>query len=172
MNAVVAGEYIPVSGVRRQSEGSPKRSDDFISSEIREGGNYTWRVIDNGQVYGAVMKQKAVRAMNELTLKKMEDNLPRELARIHNNLEAIAAKQASFSKATFAADVSAATVQENLGAGVTSQFEFRLAESASLKIKTSLLDLAYQQSLALAEWDRATGHYFQFSEDQRPKNVP
>jgi outer membrane protein TolC len=172
INAVVAGEYIPVSGVRRQTEGSPHRSDDVISSEIRLGGTYSWRVIDNGLVYGAVLRQKSIRAINQLTVQKMEADVPRELARIRNNLDAIAMKQAQLSAATSAAELTAATVQENLAGGVTSQLEYRLAENASLKVKTALLDLAYQQSLALAEWDRVTGHYFQFSEDQRTKNVP
>jgi outer membrane protein TolC len=168
VNAVVAGEYIPVAGVRRQTQGSPRRSDDIISSEIRVGAAYSWRVIDNGRVYGAALKQKSVRAINELTVQKMEADMPRDLARIRNNLQAIATKQAALTSATAAAESSAATVQANLEGGVTSQLEFRLAENASLKIKTSLLDLAYQQNLALAEWDRATGRYFQFSEDHRP----
>jgi outer membrane protein TolC len=102
----------------------------------------------------------------------METDLRRDLARIANNLQAIAAKHAALTSATSAAESSAAAVQANLAGGVTSQLEFRLAENASLKIKTDLLDLAYQQNLALAEWDRMTGRYFQFSEDQRPKNVP
>lgn len=172
VTAVVAGEYIPVSGVRRQSEGSPRRSDNEIFSEIRLGGAYTWRVVDNGKIYGAALQQRSVRAINQLTLQKMEADVPRELARIRNNLQAIATKQAALTGATSAAELSAATVQENLAGGVTSQLEFRLAENASLKIKTALLDLAYQQSLALAEWDRATGRYFQFSDEKRPKNVP
>jgi outer membrane protein TolC len=57
------------------------------------------------------------------------------------------------------------TVRENLNSGVASQLELRMAENASLEIKSSLLNLAYQQQLALAEWDRATGRYFQFSDE-------
>jgi outer membrane protein TolC len=165
INAIVAGDYIPTSGIRRQSEGSPKRSDDFISSEIRAGAAYSWRVIDNGKVYGAVLKQRSAREINELLLRKMETDVPRELARIRNNLDAIAAKQASLTQATAAAEQSAMTVHKNLNSGVASQLEFRMAENASLEIKSTLLNLAYQQQLALAEWDRATGRYFQFSDE-------
>jgi outer membrane protein TolC len=170
INAVVSGEYIPVSGVRRQSEGSPRRSDDFISSEIREGAAYTWRVIDNGKVSGAVLRQRSAREINEILVRKMEADVPRDLARIRNNLDAIAAKQAALTRATGAAEQSAATLQENLSSGVVSQLEFRMAENASLEIKSALLDLAYQQHLALAEWDRATGRYFQFS-NENAQNV-
>jgi outer membrane protein len=167
INGIVAGDYIPVSGIRRQSEGSPKRSDDFISSEIRAGAAYSWRVLDNGNVHGAVLKQRSAREINELLLRKMEADVPRDLARIRNNLDGIAAKQASLTQATAAAEQSLTTVQESLNSGVVSQLEFRMAENASLETKTALLDLAYQQRLALAEWDRATGRYFQFSDETR-----
>ena len=47
---------------------------------------------------------------------------------------------------------------------------FHLAENGLTKIQTALLGLAYQQNLALAEWDRVTGRYFQFS-DGASQNV-
>src|SRR5207248_4636203 len=82
----VSGEYIPVSGVRRlQSTGSPRRSDDIISSEIRAGGAYTWRVIDNGKTYGAVLRQKSAREINEVVLHKLEGDVRRDLSRIQSN---------------------------------------------------------------------------------------
>jgi outer membrane protein TolC len=171
LNATLAGEYIPVSGVRRQSEGSPKRSDDVISSELREGVAYSWRVVDNGKVTGAVRQRRSAREINELLLHKMEADVPRDLARLRNNLDAIAKNHDSLAKAVVAADQTTATVNENLSGGVTTQLESRLAENASLEIRTQLLTLAYQQSLALAELDRVTGRYFQFSDD-RSQNMP
>jgi outer membrane protein TolC len=165
VNIVVGGEYIPVSGVRRtQSQGSPRRSDDIISSEIRAGGAYTWRVIDNGQTYGAVKRQRSARQINEVLLHKMEQDIPREMSRIDRDIKAIAAKQDLLSGASGAAAQNASTVQENLGKGVVSQLEYRQAENAALEVQSGLLSLAYQQQIALAEWDRATGHYFRFSE--------
>ena len=166
INGTISGEYIPVSGVRRQSEGSPHRSDDIISSEIREGVGYTWRVVDNGKVYGAVAQRRAAREINELLLQRMESDIPRDLARIRNNLQAIARNYASLSQATNAAAQTALTANENLANGVSSQLEARLAENASLEVKTGLLNLAYQQSLARAELDRVTGRYLQFSDDR------
>jgi outer membrane protein TolC len=171
LNATLAGEYIPVSGVRRQSEGSPKRSDDVISSELREGVAYSWRVVDNGKVTGAVRQRRSAREINELLLHKMEADVPRDLARLRNNLDAIAKNHDSLAKAVAAADQTTATVNENLSGGVTTQLESRLAENASLEIRTQLLTLAYQQSLALAELDRVTGRYFQFADD-RSQNMP
>jgi outer membrane protein TolC len=165
VNIVVGGEYIPISGVRRtQSQGSPRRSDDIISSEIRAGGAYTWRMIDNGQTYGAVKRQRSAREINEVLLHKMEQDIPREMSRIDHDIKAIAAKQELLSGASGAAAQNASTVQENLGKGIVSQLEYRQAENAALEVRSGLLSLAYQQKIALAEWDRATGRYFRFSE--------
>jgi outer membrane protein TolC len=150
---------------RTESTGSPRRSDDIISSEIRAGGAYTWRVVDNGKTYGAVLKQRSAREINELLLHKLEADVPREMARIRHDLQAVSAKQDSLAHASSAAEKNALTVQQNLAGGVVSQYEFRLAQNALLETRSGLLTLAYQQKLALAEWDRATGRYFQFSDD-------
>ncbi len=160
--AAVSGEYIPVSGIHRQD--SNRRTDD-LSSEIRAGANYTWRVVDNGQVGGAVLKQRAAREINELTCQKLEANVARELLRIHNNLKAIDSRQKSLAAASEAAEQSAYVVGQNLARGIASQFEYRLTETGLLETKSGLLDAIYQHNLAVAEWDRATGRYFQFSED-------
>jgi outer membrane protein TolC len=165
ITAVVSGDYIPVSGVRRENQASPRRSDNVISSEIRGGVAYTWRVVDNGKTYGAVLKQRSAREINELLLQKLEADVPREMSRIHHDLEAIATKHRSLAGASSAAEENASTLQQNLAQGVVSQFEFRLAENDLLEIKSGLITLAYQEDLALAEWDRATGRYFQFSHD-------
>lgn len=165
INATVAGEFIPVSGIRRESTGSPRRTDNFVLSELRAGGVYTWRVIDNGKVYGAAMKQHQIREINELELRKLEAAVPRDLSRIRNNLQAIATKQQKLVAATSAAEQNARIVRENLAGGLASQFEYRLMESTLLETRSAVVTLAYQQKVALAEWDRATGRYFQFSDD-------
>jgi outer membrane protein TolC len=165
INATISGELLPVSGTRRTREDSSRRTDDIASSEVRAGGAYTWHVIDNGKVYGAVIKQREVREINEVELKKLEADVPRDLSRIQNNLNAITTKQNALKEATAAAEQNATVVQQNLASGVASQFEFRQVESTLLETKSALVSLAYQQKLALAEWDRALGRYLQFSED-------
>ena len=61
-----------MTNIQQASSGSAQRSDDLVSSEIRAGASYTWRVIDNGKVGGAVLRQRSIREMNELQLKKLE----------------------------------------------------------------------------------------------------
>jgi outer membrane protein TolC len=159
----INGEYVPVTGIHRQ--GSTSRTQDFIGSEIREKAGYTWRVIDNGKVSGAVLKARAARETNELTCRKLEANVSRELSRIANNLQAIDARERSLSAASVAADEGARTVRENVVTGLVSPLEYRVSENGLLTTRSGLLDAVYQHNLAVAEWDRATGRYFQFSDD-------
>jgi outer membrane protein TolC len=159
----VTGDYIPVTGIHR--EGSTSRTQDFIGSEIREGALLTWQVIDNGKVGGAVLRQRKAREINEIACHKLEADIGRDIARIHNELEAIEARQKSLAAATGAADQDVTAVQQNLGSGLASQLEYRTAETSYLKTESGLLDANYRQNVALAEWERATGRYFQFSED-------
>src|SRR6266436_8422681 len=84
----IPGEYVPVKGIHRQE--STSKTQDFIGSEIKEKAAYTWRVVDNGKVGGAVLRAQAAREENELTCRKLEANVSRELSRIANDLDSIA----------------------------------------------------------------------------------
>ena len=159
----VRGEYVPVTGIHRQE--STSKTQDFIGSEIVETATYSWRVIDNGKVGGAVLTAHAAREENELTCRKLEANVSRELSRIANNLQAIDSRETSLADASVAAEEGARTVRENVASGLVSPLEYRITQNAFLKTRSGLLDARYQHNLALAEWDRATGRYFQFSEE-------
>jgi outer membrane protein TolC len=156
------GEYVPVSGIHR--EGSTSRNQDFIGSEIREKVAYTWRVVDNGKVGGAVLKARSAREINELTCRKLEANIPRELSRIANELQTTEIREKSLESATTSAEESAQAVQENLANGLASPLEYRVTQNAFLETRSGLLEAIYQHNLAVADWDRATGRYFQFSD--------
>src|SRR5207237_7128570 len=105
IGANVLGNYVPVTGVHE--EGSTSKTQDLLGSEAREGAAYTWRVIDNGKVIGAVRQQRAAREANELTYRKLEANIGRELSRLRNELRAIEAQQKSFTEAMTVAEPSA-----------------------------------------------------------------
>ena len=161
----IHGEWVPVRGIHRQE--STSKTQDFIGSEVREKAAYTWRVIDNGKVGGAVLRARAAREENELTCRKLESNVSRELSRIANDIQAIAAREKSLASASAAAEESARTVRENVATGLISPLEYRVSQTAFLKTKSGLLDAVYQHNVAVAEWDRATGRYFQFSYETR-----
>jgi len=164
LEAVASGTYIPVS-VHQGNKGAPSSSDNVISSEVTGGVAYTWRVVDNGKVGGRVAQARAIREMNEISLRQLEANVSLELQRIHNNLHAIGERWKSLNAAVASAERNVNVVQRTLAQGLSSQLEFRTAESSYLETKSALLSTAYQQNVARAEWDRATGRYFQFSED-------
>jgi outer membrane protein TolC len=159
----INGEYVPVTGIHRQ--GSTSKTQDFIGSEIREKAAYTWRVIDNGKVGGAVLKARATREMNELTCRKLEANVSRELSRIANDLKGIDARESSLSAASVAAEESANAVRENVATGLASPLDYRVSQNAFLTTRSGMLEAIYQHNVAIAEWDRASGRYFQFSDD-------
>src|SRR5437016_2460400 len=159
----IPGDYVPVTGIHRQ--GSTSKTQDFIGSEIREKAAYTWRVIDNGKVGGAVLKARATREMNELTCRRLEANVSRELSRIANNLKGIDARERSLSAASVAAEESANAVRENVATGLASPLDYRVSQNAFLTTRSGLLEVIYQLDVAIAEWDRASGRYFQFSDD-------
>ena len=159
----INGEYVPVTGIHRQ--GSTSRNQDFIGSEIREAAAYTWRVIDNGKVGGAVLRARSAREVNELTCRKLEANIPRDISRIANYLKATEVRERSLAMASEAAEESARTIQQNVASGLASPLEYRDTQNAFLETKSGLLEAIYQHNLAVAEWDRATGRYFQFSDD-------
>jgi outer membrane protein TolC len=115
------------------------------------------------------MRQRAAREINELVLARLEAEVPRELTRIQNNLARLATRQASLERASTVAEQTVTDVLNNLAQGLSSQLEYRTAESSYLQTKAGVLTVAFQQSLARAELDRVTGRYFQFSDDTKAK---
>jgi outer membrane protein TolC len=54
-------------------------------------------------------------------------------------------------------------IQQNVASGLASPLEYRVTQNEFLQSRSGLLDAIYQHNVAVAEWDRATGRYFQFS---------
>jgi outer membrane protein TolC len=168
LDAVVTGLGIPVT-IHTANTGSARTSDNILSSEIAAGVAFTWQVIDNGRVSGQVARQRAIREMNEISLRQLEANAALDLKRIANNFRAIQGRWKSLNAAVSGAEENVNILQRALEEGLSSQLEFRTAESSFLETKSALLAAAYQQNIERAEWDRATGRYFQFSNDTAGK---
>jgi outer membrane protein TolC len=164
LDATISGTGIPTT-VRTTNSGSARSSDNILSSEGTAGVAFTWRVVDNGRVGGQVMRARAIREMNEISLRQLEANVGLELKRVANNLAATERRWKSLSGAVAGAEQNVHIVERTLAEGLSSQLEFRTAEGSFLETKGALLTAAYQQNVARAEWDRATGRYFQFSGD-------
>jgi len=168
LNLDLFGRYLPTTNLQQASSGSPQRSDNLVSSEVSAGASYSWRVIDNGKVSGAALRQKSVREINELQLAKLEASVGRELAGLQNNFRAIAARRASLTEAVDVAEKNVTVVEKSWQEGLASQLEFRTAEAGLLATRSGILRAGFEQQIALAEWDRATGRYFQFADNAPP----
>lgn len=168
LDAVVSGLGIPVT-IHTANTGSARSSDNILSSEIAGGGAFTWRVVDNGRIGGQVARQRAIREMNEISLRQLEANTALDLKRLANNFRAIEGRWKSLSTAVAGAEQNVSAIQRTLAEGLSSQLEFRTAESSFLQVKGALLSAAFEQNISQAEWDRATGRYFQFSNDTSGK---
>jgi hypothetical protein len=92
---------------------------------------------DNGKVGGAVLRARAAREENELTVRKLDANVSRELSRIG---------QTTLRKSLLAKDhlhphrrcgESARTVRENVATGLISPLEYRVSQTAFLKPKAA-----------------------------------
>jgi len=164
IEATLSGTYIPIT-VHQANGGSSRSSDNIISSEGTGGIAGTWRVVDNGKVGGQVARARAIREMNEISLRQLESNVAIELGRIQNNFRALERRWQASNAALAGAEQNVDAVQRSLTEGLSSQLEFRVAEGSFLETRIALLSAVYQQNVARAEWDRATGRYFQFSED-------
>ena len=114
---------------------------------------------------GEVLRARSAREINELTCRKLEANIPRDLSHIANHLKTTEVRERSLASAATAAEESARAVQENVASGLASPLEYRVTQNAFLETKSGVLEAIYQHNLAVAEWDRATGRYFQFSDD-------
>jgi outer membrane protein TolC len=95
----------------------------------------------------------------------------RELSRIANDVQAIAAREKSLASASAAAEESARTVRENVATGLISPLEYRVSQTAFLRTRSGLLEAVYQDNVVAAEWDRAAGRYFQFSYETRKSGL-
>ena len=82
--------------------------------------------------------------------------------RIQNNLRALKARYNAMGKAVGVAQETVTDVQNNLSQGLSSQLEYRTAESSFLETKANVLRIAFEQQLALAERDRSSAVTFSF----------
>jgi outer membrane protein TolC len=132
------------------------------STEARFGVAMSWQVIDNGQVTGASHRIEAIRQIYRLTLHKLEQSVPRELATIEGSLQAADARHAALVKSTAEAEENLKLIETQIGLGQATQLDFLNAQRNLLSVRAGLENATYSHEIARAEMDRATGRYLQF----------
>lgn len=138
---------------------------DTRTTELRAGVTLTWRVIDNGQIIGVSHRIEAIRQGYEITLHKLEQSIPRELATIEGALRSADARHAALTKSAEAAEENLRLIETRIALGQATQLDFLKAQNNLLSVRAGLVDTAQSQAIARADLDRATGRYLQFHDE-------
>jgi outer membrane protein TolC len=156
-----SGLYIPENYLlTRQTQITPGQT--TISTEWRAGMAMSWQIIDNGQVTGESRRLEAVRQGYEITLQKLEQNVPRELAAVEGSLQNADARHAALVKSAAEASEELNLIEEQIALGQATQLDFLKAQSNLLSVRAGLEDATYSHEVARAELDRVTGRYLQY----------
>ncbi len=134
LDSTLSASYIPVT-IQQEKGALAVSSSNIITSNVTVGAAYTWQVVDNGKVGGQVAQARAIRQMNEISVRQLETNVSLELKRIDNNFRAIEGRWKSLSAAVAAAEQNVMVLQGSLAEGLSSQLEFRNAENSFLETK-------------------------------------
>ena len=160
------GEAIPQSNVRNNNPNAVRASDQVNVTEVRPGVSGGWNVIDTGAVRGAVRQQEATRDQISIALATLERNIPSELAIVRARVADAESTVAALSGSVDVAQSTLDIIQAGVTQGINSQLELIDARQGVSGIRNGLLAANLELSLAHAEFDRITGNYLQFVNDQ------
>lgn len=161
----VLSQFVPRDAVyTARPEVTPGQ--DARSSETRYGVAFTWQVIDLGRVTGVKRQIESVKQAMEITLKRLEDNVPRELAVLANAAATVEAKFGGLKQSLAEAEELLKLVEMQVGLGAATQLDFLNAQSNLLATQAGILQAVFENEMVRAEFDRMTGRYLEFS--QRP----
>ena len=149
----------------RQTDVVPGR--ETRATEYRAGPALSWRVVDNGQVTGASRRAESVRQIYQITLRRLEQNVPRELARVAQTLENADARLGALQKAVAATEENLKLVETKVVLGEATQLDFLNAQRNLLWVRTGVLQAVYDHASARAQLDRVTGAYLNFAGHDR-----
>lgn len=136
---------------------------DARQSETRLGTAFTWQVIDTGKIRGASSQIESGRQAMEITLRRLEENVPRELQVLARTLETIDARLAALKQSVTEAEEMLKLVETRMKLGEATQMDFLNAQTNLLSTQRGILLAVFENEAVRAEFDRATGRYLDFS---------
>ncbi|MBI5683446.1 MAG: TolC family protein [Verrucomicrobia bacterium] len=137
---------------------------DARQSETRYGAAFTWQVIDAGKIRGAASQVESARQTMEITLRRLEENVPRELRVLARTLETIDARLAALKQSASEAEELLKLVEARVKLGEATQLDFLNAQTNLLSTQRGILLAVFENETARAEFDRVTGRYLNFSD--------
>jgi len=167
VSLVASGLFIP-SNLLVHKETAIVPGQDTRSTEVRAGVALTWTVIDNGQVTGTSRLIEAVRQSYEITLHKLEQNIPRELAVIRGDLQNADTRRGALLVSAKEAEENLKLTETQVALGQATQLDFLKAQSNLLSVRAGVAEATYFHAIARARLDRATGRYLQYHDEKTP----
>jgi outer membrane protein TolC len=137
---------------------------DARRSETRIGGAFTWQVIDPGRIRGAAGQIESRRQTMEITLRRLEENVPRELQVLARSIETVDARLAALKHSSTEAEEMLKLVEARVKLGEATQLDFLNAQTNLLSTQRGILLAVFENEVARAEFDRATGRYLNFTD--------
>ncbi|MFA6560853.1 MAG: TolC family protein [Verrucomicrobiia bacterium] len=137
---------------------------DARQSETRYGATFTWQVMDAGKVRGASSQIESGRQAMEITLQRLEENVPRELRVLARTLETIDARLTALKQSATEAEEMLRLVEARVKLGEATQLDFLNAQTNLLSTQRGILLAVFENEAARAEFDRVTGRYLDFSD--------
>ena len=164
----VTGDIIPDSFTRSDRPNALRAGDSVRTTEIRPGVRYDWNVIDTGTVRGAAQSIDRSREQVEVSLKGLEDNVPRTLARLRATLDQDTATLRDIRENSKVAQDTLNIISDTVAKGTGTQLDFMNAQTGLLVARSSLLTARLDASDARAEYDFVTGRYLRFVPTTNP----
>jgi outer membrane protein TolC len=134
-----------------------------LATEGRYGVSATWQIVDNGRVTGVSREIEAVRQEYVVTLRQLEENIPRQLARAGHALEDADARLAALKKSQAEAEEYLRDTESRVSLGEATQLDFSDAQRHLLAVRGGIVEALFQYDSALAELDWITGRYLEFA---------
>jgi outer membrane protein TolC len=137
------------------------------ASEYRAGVALSWRVVDSGEVAGRLRRLQAARQTHQITLRALQENIPRQIARAVHALETADARLAGLRKNLEQAGENLRLVEVGIALGEATQLDFLAAQRNLLAVRAGIVEALFEHEAARAELDLATGRYLDFVEEPR-----
>ena len=164
----VAGELLPSNFVRSSRPNAIRSTDQVETTEIRPGGRGDWNVIDTGTVSGQAHQLDAIRAELAVGLARLERNIPGELAGVRASVDSNAATLKALRANVDTAQNTLNIINSGVAQGINSQIEFLDAQNGLTSTRIGMLAAAFALTQARTEFDRITGRFLRFVNDDAP----
>lgn len=162
---IITAQALPQNFVRSSRPNALRAGDEIDTSEVRFGARYQWDVIDTGAIQGSAQRVDRLRETLETSLRRLEQNIPRDLSLLRAQTVNLTAQAAALEGGVATAGDTLKLVSDAVRGGSSSQLDVIDAENGVLNSQLGLLSVQWQTNVARADFDRITGGYVRLVDD-------